>query len=189
MSSDSETTTDIEKTDWTDLTTDQKRLLKTIGFIVGPKAFERPELKDKVEKSEDLEEVIDSKERVVTTLRYTALLNKMVDAGYLTKTFQGGENPIVLDLNYEEERDTHEVAPFGEESKLHTMVSDVLDRNGLSRSAMEDVDPSDFNEVINVVNNALEKTVLVIVSDPSKYRLKKTAISTIEKRLSEVKES
>jgi hypothetical protein len=143
----------------------------TIAYVHGPSTFERPDvLEDARAAAEELDSVIDDVDRVLTSLRYTTLLNELVEDGYLVKEHQGGKNPIILDLAYDEDRDEYEVAPFGYLSRFHTVVDQVLDREGLSRRDLDVDDDTDFNAVRDAVNRAVGRTVLVIVSDASQYR-------------------
>jgi len=181
MSSVSSSDDSTDPVDWDDLSAARQRLLKTIGFVAGPVVIERPDFQDTVESvdEDDLKTVIDDKERVLKSLNSTHLLNELVTDGYLRKVFQGGQNPIVLDLEYDEDRDTHNVAPFGAAAQLQTMAFEVLDREDIPTSALDGVDMTDFNAVINAVNRAVGHTVLVIVSDPSEYRLSEEAVDTV----------
>ena len=179
-------TSSIDPIEWNELVSDERRrLLLTIGHLRGPKVFERPELKQDAPSSSTLADVIDDVAGVVKTLKDTGLLNGLVEDGYLRKTFQGGKKPIVLDLEYDEDRDTREVAPFGATAKLRDIVSQVLDREGLSESALGSVDMTDFNAVITAVNRTVGKTTLVVVSDPSKYRLREEAVPTVMEKVKE----
>lgn len=188
MSSASSTGDSTEPLDWDELTVARKRLAKTIAHVAGPAVIERPDFQDTVEASASVADVIDDKDRVLKSLNSTSLLNKLVENGYLTKVKQGGNNPIVLDLNYDEDRDTYEVAPFGVSSRLQTIAFDVLDRNDLSGSALDDVDLDNFNAVIDAVNRAVGRTVLVIVSDASKYRIREEALGVVTEKVREAKE-
>lgn len=169
---------------WDELSSpERQQLLLAIGSVNGPGVFERPDLKKAVAKSTTVEDVVDSRDKVVKSLKSTRLLNGLVEDGYLQKTFQGGKNPIVLDLEYDEDRDTWEVAPFGVASKLQTIAFDVLDREGLGKSELGGIDLTDFNAVVSAVNRAVGRTVLVIVSDPSKYRLRGPVVPTVMKKV------
>ncbi|MFC6973470.1 hypothetical protein ACFQL1_20420 [Halomicroarcula sp. GCM10025709] len=175
--------------EWAEETKSRKRLIKTIGYVAGPKTIERPDFQDEVVESDGLEEIIDSREKVVKTLNQTNLLNGLVEDGYLRKEKQGGQDPIVLDLNYDEDRDTYEVAPFGAPSKLRSIAYDVLDRNDLPSDTLEGVDTNDFNAVLDAVNDAVGRKVLVVVSEASQYRLREEALSIASKKVSDAKES
>lgn len=170
MSSTADSPTEQEHAPLDELTTAQQRVALIIADVHGPSTFERPNLRDEVDSASDVEEVIDDKARVMTSLKYTRLLNALSDAGYLTKEYQGGTSPIILDLGYDEERDEREIAPYGATGRLWDIVAQVLDREGLSESALGDVDEDDFNEVRDAVNRAVGRTVLVTVSEASKYR-------------------
>lgn len=186
MSSTSEPTTDEEYTTWGDVTPAQKRVAKTIAHVHGPSTFERPSLRDAVEDSSTAVEVIDDKDRVLTSLKYTTLLNKLVEEGYLVKEHQGGQNPIVLDLEYVESRDTVDVAPFGNTSKLHTLVNQVCDREGITRDLLSEVsNPYDFNEVKDKVNSVVGRTVLQPYSEPSRYRFTKETYGLVSEKAEE----
>ena len=134
------------------------------------------------------EEAIDDKERVLTSLKYTRLLNDLVDDGYLVLEYQGGRNPIILDVEYDADRDTRSAAPFGDTSALHTLVAQVCDREGITRDLLEEVDnPYDFNEVKTKVNEVVGRTVLQPYSDPSKYRFTQEAYAVVFEKVEDAK--
>ena len=146
--------------------------------------FNRPDLLDDTEDADDLDTVIDDVDRVLTSLEYTTLLNELVDDGYLVKEFQGGTNPILLDIGYDSDRDTRNAAPYGNTSALHTLVDQVFDREGISAD-IEDLveDPFDFNAVRNAVNRVVGRQVLRTYSDPSKYRFTKETFGLVESKV------
>jgi len=183
MSSVTESPSDDEHTPWDELTTARQRVAQTIAHVHGPQTFNRPDLREDVEDSDTIGDVIDDKERVLTSLKYTRLLNDLVEDEYLIKEFQGGENPIILDVEYESERDTRNAAPWGNTSALHTLVDQVCDREGITRDLLDEVEnPYDFNEVKNKVNETVGRTVLQPYADPSKYRFtKETYLLVVEK--------
>ena len=137
--SDSSTNPD-EHTPWDDLTPARQRVAKTVAHVHGPQTFNRPDLRDDVEEAEDVEDTIDDKERVLTSLKYTRLLNDLVDDGYLTLEHQGGTNPVMLDLEFDSDRDTQNAAPYGDTSGLHTLVAQVCDREDITRDLLDEVD-------------------------------------------------
>jgi len=142
-----------------------------------------------VEETDTIEEVIDDKGRVLTSLKYTRLLNDLVEDGYLTKEFQGGRNPIILDTEYDPSRDTRNAAPWGNASALHTLVSQVCDREGITRDLLREVENKyDFNEVKNKVNTVVGRTVLQPYADPSKYRFTQEGYSVVYDRVEEAKD-
>jgi hypothetical protein len=190
MSSTSDTPSDdTEHTPWDELTTARQRVAKTIAHVHGPQTFERPALRDDVEDADDVEAVIDDKERVLTSLKYTRLLNDLVDDGYLVLEYQGGRNPIILDVEYDADRDTRSAAPFGDTSALHTLVAQVCDREGITRDLLEEVDnPYDFNEVKAKVNEVVGRTVLQPYSDPSKYRFTQEAYAVVFEKVEDAKD-
>lgn len=190
MSSTSDTPSDdTEHTPWDELTTARQRVAKTIAHVHGPQTFERPALRDDVEDADDVEEAIDDKERVLTSLKYTRLLNDLVDDGYLVLEYQGGRNPIILDVEYDADRDTRSAAPFGDTSALHTLVAQVCDREGITRDLLEEVDnPYDFNEVKTKVNEVVGRTVLQPYSDPSKYRFTQEAYAVVFEKVEDAKD-
>lgn len=190
MSSTSDTPSDdTEHTPWDELTTARQRVAKTIAHVHGPQTFERPALRDDVEDADDVEEAIDDKERVLTSLKYTRLLNDLVDDGYLVLEYQGGRNPIILDVEYDADRDTRSAAPFGDTSALHTLVAQVCDREGITRDLLEEVDnPYDFNEVKAKVNKVVGRTVLQPYSDPSKYRFTQEAYAVVFEKVEDAKD-
>jgi len=143
-----------------------------------------------VEETDAIEEVIDDKGRVLTSLKYTRLLNDLVEDGYLTKEFQGGRNPIILDTEYDRHRDTRNAAPWGDASALHTLVSQVCDREGITRDLLREVENKyDFNEVKNRVNTVVGRTVLHPYADPSKYRFTQEGYSVVYNRVEEEKDA
>jgi hypothetical protein len=180
MSSVTDSPSDDERTPWDKLTTARQRVAQTIAHVHGPQTFNRPDLREDVESSDTIGDVIDDKERVLTSLKYTRILNDLVEDGYLVKEFQGGTNPIILDVEYDSERDTRNAAPWGNTSALHTLVAQVCDREGITRDLLEEVEnPYDFNEVKNKVNEAVGRTVLQPYADPSKYRFTKETYSLV----------
>lgn len=185
MSSITNSPTDQERTPWDDLTTARRRVALTIAYVHGPATFERPDLLEDTREESDLDTVIDDVDRVITSLRYTALLNALVEDGYLVKEFQGGKGPIILDLEYDEDRDDYEVAPFGYLSRFHTVVDQVLNREGISRSQLEVDNEGDFNAMRDAVNRAVGRTVLVIVSDASQYRFTKDGYNLVRGKVEE----
>jgi len=185
MSSTIDATDDIDYTPWDELTAARRRVALTIAYVHGPSIFERPDLLGDAQESDDLDEVIDDVDRVHTSLQYTTLLNELVDDGYLVKEKQGGKSPIILDLEYEEGRDDYEVAPYGYLSRLHDVVDQVLDREGLSRSRLDVDDEDDFNEMRNGVNRAVGRTVLVTSADASQYRFTKETYSLVREKVEE----
>ena len=191
MSSTAKTQTKAtERTPWDELTTARRRVVKTIAHVHGPQTFNRPDLRDDVEESDTVTAIIDNKERVLTSLKYTRLLNDLVEDGYLVKEFQGGTNPIILDVEYDSIRDARNAAPFGDTSALHTLVAQVCDREGITRDLLKEVDSSyDFNEVKEKVNTVVGRSVLLPYSDPSKYRFTKKAYSVVYNKLGETEDS
>ncbi|WP_394739449.1 hypothetical protein [Natronococcus roseus] len=181
MSSISETPADeFERTPWDDLTSARQRVALAIAYVHGPQTFNRPDLREDVEKTKGVEEVIDDEDRVLTSLKYTRLLNDLTEDGYLVKEFQGGTNPVILDVEYDSARDTRSAAPWGDASALHTLVSQVCDREGITRNLLDEVsNPYDFNEVKNKVNAVVGRTVLHPYADPSKYRFTKEGYSVV----------
>jgi len=157
------------RTPWEELSHHRQRLLKAIADVHGRGEFERPDLQADVEASSAVDDVVDVKAGAVRSLNSTTLLNGLVRDGYLNKTYQGGESPIVLYLEYHDPRDDYEVAAFGNLSRFHDLVFQILDIHGLTEAALGDVDMTDFNAVVDAVNRAVGHTVLVIVSEASEY--------------------
>ena len=181
---------DIERTPWDELTTARQRVVLTIAHVHGPQTFNRPDLLDDVEDADDIEDVIDDEDRVLTSLDYTRLLNELEEDGYLLKEFQGGTNPIMLDTEYDSDRDTRSAAPYGDTSALHTLVDQICDREGITRDLLDEVDnPYDFNEVKDAVNKAVKRVVLHPYSDPSKYRFTQEGYSVVDDKVEETKDS
>jgi len=169
MSSTSNNDSGTNRTDWNDLTTARQRLTKTLMHIRGPEPIERPDTRSDVEDSSTIENVIDSKKRVLKSLNQTTLLNELVTDGYLVKTHQGGGNPIVIDGNYDADRDNISAAPFGDTGSLESLAYQVLDRNGYSGSCLDSIDTSNTNVLIETVNSRLGKQVLFPKSEASEY--------------------
>lgn len=181
---------DIDRTPWDELTTARQRVVLTIAHVHGPQTFNRPDLRDDVEDADDVEDVIGDKDRVLTSLDYTRLLNELEEDGYLVKEFQGGTNPIMLDTEYDSDRDTRNAAPYGDTSALHTLVAQICDREEITRDLLDEVDnPYDFNEVKDAVNRAVGRVVLHPYSDPSKYRFTQEGYSVVDDKVEEAKDS
>lgn len=181
---------DSERTPWDELSTARQRVALTIAHIHGPQTFNRPDLRDDVEEADDVEDVIDDKDRVLTSLDYTRLLNDLTEDGYLVKEFQGGTNPIVLDVEYDPDRDTRNAAPWGNAGALHTLVDQVCEREGITRDLLEEVDNEyDFNEVKNKVNEVVGRTVLQPYADPSKYRFTNEGYSLVFEKVEAARDS
>ena len=177
---------DSDYTPWDELTTARQRVALTITHVHGPQTFNRPDLRDDVKNADDMEDVIDNKEKVLTSLDYTRLLNDLTKDGYLVKEFQGGTNPIILDAGYDSDRDTRNAAPFGDTSALHTLVAQVCDREGITRDLLDEVEnPFEFNEVKDKVNEVVGRTVLQLYSDPSRYCFNKEAYSLVREKVEE----
>lgn len=178
-----------DRTPWDELTTARKRVALTIGYVHGPQTFNRPDLRDDVEDADDVELVIDDKGRVLTSLKYTRLLNDLTEDGYLVKEFQGGRNPILLDTEYDSERDKRSAAPWGDDDALRTVVNQVCDREGITRNLLEEVDNEfDFNEVKDKVNEVVGRTVLHPNADPSRYRFTQEAYRVVYDKIEEAKD-
>ncbi|REA05536.1 hypothetical protein DEQ92_04455 [Haloferax sp. Atlit-6N] len=189
MSSTTDSNTTTDHTPWDELTPARQRVAKTVAYVNGPQTFERPNLHDDVKESTAVEDVIDDKDRVLTSLKYTRLLNDLVDDGYLTLEFQGGTNPIILDVEYDSTRDTRNAAPWGDASALHTLVSQVCDREGITRDLLSEVEnPYDVNQVRQKVNEAVGRTVLLPYADPSEYRFTKETYSLVSEKVQAEKE-
>jgi hypothetical protein len=184
VSSTSDTSSDDEITPWDELAPARQRVAKATAHVHGPQTFNRPDLRDDVEDSTTVEDIIDDKDRVLASLKYTRLLNDLADDGYLVKEFQGGTNPIILDVEYDADRDTRNAAPFGDTSALHTLVAQVCDREGITRDLLDEVEnPFDFNVVKEKVNTVVGRPVLIPYADPSKYRFSKKGYSTVSARV------
>lgn len=172
------------------LTYRRRQLVLTIAHIHGPQTFNRPDLRDDVEDADDVEVVINDKDRVLVSLKYTRLLNDLTDDGYLVKEFQGGTNPILLDVEYDSDRDTRNAAPWGNPSALHTLVSQVCDREGISRDLLNEANNQyDFNEVKDKVNSVVGRRVLRPYADPSKYRFTQEGYSIVFEKVEEARAS
>lgn len=180
MSEFSPTTThqDIDEDSWHRLTAGQQRVAKAVAFLSGPGVFDRPTLQEDAESSYVISAIVDDKDRLLTSLSYTNLLNKLTDLGYLTKISQGGQNPVVFDTNPQEDQSVQS-APFGSTGQLMRLAEAVIQREGLSDRLLEEVDASDFNEVIKQVNEAAGYRALAITADPSRYGITVRACQNI----------
>lgn len=173
-------------TDWAELTSHRQRLLKTIWHVEGPAVVERPDLRDEVEDSDDIETVIDDEDRILKTLNSCGLLNKLVEEDdYLVKLRQGGGNPIIVDYEYDPGRDTHQSVGYGATGKLATMAFDILDREDEPEWRLDDVDMSDPNEVVEALNRIVGHSVVGIVAESSRYRLREEAVPVVEAKTEE----
>lgn len=179
--------TEHEKTPWEDLTSSRQRVALTVAHLDGPATFERPDLKERAEESSDLHEIIDDTDRVYTSLKYTTLLNELVDDGYLELEFQGGKNPIYLDTEYDSDRDRLNAAPFGDSGKFFSVVNQILDREGIPNSFLDSINTGDFNAVKYAINRRVGRSVLIVYSDPSRYRFHQEAYMTVAEAVSEAR--
>lgn len=63
-------------------------------------------------------------------------------------------------------------------------MAQVLDREGISRDILDEVDnPFDFNEVRVAVNRVVGRQVLWTYSDPSRYRFTRETFSLVEAKV------
>lgn len=171
---------------WEELTRARRRLLRIIGSFRGLSTFERPNLRDDVERSDvdDVEAIIDDKARVLKTLNQCDLPNKLVkEDGYLEKVRQGGGNPIIIDYEYDEERDTHQNTVYSNTGQLTTMAFDVLDRENKPSGELDDVDIQDSNKVVATVNGIIGRQVLGIRAESNQYRLTDEAVPILEQNV------
>jgi hypothetical protein len=162
---------DLSPVPWESLSSTRKRIAKVIAYISGPGKFDRPTLKEEVEKSENIGNIIADKDSLMTSLSYTRNLNNLVEDEYLLKTHQGGQNPVVIDTKYRGKEDEIQSAPLGAASELQDIIYQVKERENIPEGRLSDIDLYDANEVINAVNNIVGETVLVMYSEPSKYML------------------
>lgn len=183
MSSTTDSHNDPDHTPWDELSPARRRVALTIAAVHGPTTFERPDLLDDTREADDLDEVVDDVDRVLTSLQYTTLLNELVSDGYLVQEKQGGKKPIILDLEYDEDRDDYEIAPYGYLSQFHSVVDQILDREDLSRGRLDVEDESDFNAMRDAVNRAVGRTVLVTVADASQYRFTEDTYSLVRSKV------
>ena len=187
MSSDTHPTDDsTELPDIEELTPARIRLLRIIGVFRGPTLIERPALRNDIEETDEdvVEEYIDDKSRILKTLNRCGLLNKLTDeVGYLERVRQGGGNPLVVDYEFEEERDTYSSTAYANSSQLATMAFDVLDRENEPSWKLDDVDMEDPNEIVTAVNRIVGRSVLGIQSESSQYRLVPEAVPIVEQEL------
>ena len=128
---------------------------------------------------EDMSGVIeaDDSEEEPTLQTTTNLLNKIADEdGYLVKVSQGGGAAFVLDRNADEEAGETVTGVTPED--LRQLARQVLNRNGASAN-LSDVDFGNWQEVISVVNKAVGKRVLMVRSEPNRYRLTESGVEAI----------
>jgi len=101
-----------------------------------------------------------------------------------------GRDPNILDTEYNSDRDTRNAAPYGDTSALHTLVTQICDREGISRDLLDEVEnPYGFNEVKDEVNRVVGRVVLHPYSDPSKYRFTQEGYSVVFEKVEEAKDS
>lgn len=154
---------------WGNLTETQKRVAKAAAFLVGPGVIERPTLEAQASESETIKDIVDNKDRLMTSLQYTNLLNTLVEKGYLVKISQGG-SPVVFDTRPEEGQVVRS-SPFGDVDKFQELIKVVLDREGVEFSELESIEYGDVNATLKAVNESVEGKVLAIAGTPSRYGL------------------
>ncbi|MDL0126301.1 hypothetical protein [Halobacterium salinarum] len=167
-------------TEVSDLTDKRRELLKAAVAKQDelPEKFARSQL-NAVLYYEDMSGVIeaDDSEEEDTLQTTTNLLNKIANEdGYLAKVSQGGGSAFVLD-RYADEESGEKVTGVTPED-LREMAHQVLDRNGTSTD-LSDVDFGNWQAVIRAVNKAVGKGVLMVKSEPNKYRLTERGIEAI----------
>lgn len=163
------------------LTDKRRELLKAVVAKQDelPEKFARSQL-NAVLYYEDMSGVIEAEdaEEEPTLQTTTDLLNKIADEdGYLVKVSQGGGSAFVLDRNADEK--AGEKVTGVTPGDLRELASQVLDRNGATAN-LSDVDFGNWQEVIRVVNGAVEKRVLMVKSEPNRYRLTKAGVKAIQ---------
>lgn len=154
---------------WGNLTDAQQRVAKGVAFLVGPGVFDRPTLETQVRESETVNDVIDDKDRLSTSLQYTNLLNTLVEKGYLVKISEGG-SPVVFDTRPGEDQEIQS-APFGAIDQFQQLIKIVLNREGVESTELETRDYSDVNAMVDAVNDLVQGEVLAIAGTPSRYGL------------------
>lgn len=176
---------------WEELTRARRRLLRIIGSFRGLSTFERPSLRDDVEGThvDDVESIVDDRDRILKTLNRCNLLNELVkEDGYLEKVRQGGRNPIIIDYEYDEERDTYQNTVYSNTGQLTTMAFDVLDRENKPSGELDDVDMQDSNKVVATVNGIIGRQVLGICAESNQYRLTAEAVPIVEQNVEALNE-
>lgn len=154
---------------WGNLTDAQQRVAKGVAFLVGPGVFDRPTLETQVRESETVNDVVDDKDRLLTSFQYTNLLNTLVEKGYLVKISEGG-SPVVFDTRPGEDQEIQS-APFGAIDQFQQLIKIVLNREGVESTELETRDYSDVNAMVDAVNDLVQGEVLAIAGTPSRYGL------------------
>ncbi|WP_256392787.1 hypothetical protein [Natronoarchaeum rubrum] len=166
-------------TNWNDLPSDtRRRLLKAIAVTQGTDEFTRRDLEESIDET-DLSQVVDDQSEIVVR---TKMLNKLVEEdGYLTKTHQSDGVPFVLYVG--DHADPDDPLTGLTPSELSRMVREVLKKEGRGNASVDHIDFRYMGEVCTKVNMMLSDTVLIIVSDPNEYRLRKSALSEIRNHI------
>lgn len=169
-----------ELTERDELSPQRENLLLSIAYLEGAGSFERRTLRDKVEESDTLGEVVDEPDTVPSSLNDTRRLNSLQNDGYLDLLHQGGNDLLLIDHEADEDLGEREAVPFPITSAVMDLAHQVLDREGLSDACLDDVDPDRTSEVKNAVNRAVNRSVLYVSADSSEYRLTKEAIPVVD---------
>lgn len=154
---------------WESLTKAQKRVAKAAAFLAGPGVIERPTLETQTSESNTINDIVDDKDRLMTSLQYTNLLNTLVKKGYLKKISQGG-SPVVFDTRPEEDQVVRS-SPFGDIDQFQELIEVVLNRENVDFSQLKTTDHRNFNAMIKAVNESVEGKTLAIAGTPSRYGL------------------
>ena len=158
---------------WDDLTSSRKRVASAVAFLVGPKEFTRNDVQNVAEEFENLNSYITEEDRLKTSLKYTTILNSLVDDHYLEKVKQGGQVILVIDYGPE----GSEAVPAGDQAGLHHLAENVLKRNNASLDILEGIDFTNIGQVVKRVNSTLGKSPMAISADSSIYKMYEDAYS------------
>jgi len=165
-------------TSWNSLTNTRKRLLKATAVIMKDEEFTRRELQDAVADT-DLSSVVEDQDSINVR---TGMLNSLVtDDQYLVKTHQSDRVPFALYVGGEDSDD--ETLTGLRPSELRSLVDKVLRLEGLAGADVSHIDFTDLGDVVVKVNALVGRPVLIIVSDPNKYRMHTNALQTVRTRL------
>ncbi|WP_440009015.1 hypothetical protein [Halomicrococcus sp. SG-WS-1] len=162
---------DSDRKPWKEITPHRKRVASAVAFFIGLGEFTRNELESAVEQSKNVGTYVENVGALEKSLQYTRLLNSLVDDGYLEKIEQGGQIFLVIDYGKEEP----EAVPAGDTNGLRKLAKNALKRNDCSLNILQDIDFTKTNQVKDKVNEAIGRQDLATHSNPSIYKMYKTA--------------
>lgn len=167
----------LVRTSFEDLTEKRKELVKAIADHMGKEEFARSQL------NSAFSEETDDDTAIQTT---THLLNKLVEEdGYIVRSRSGGDNAFVLDTGADENRDEQITGVTA--SELAKIASQIQQRTN-EDIPLEDVDFTDWGEVIARINESLGEPVLMIKSEPNLYRMPNYVYELVKSRDAETDE-